>query len=86
VRGHLVPIPLNAIAEPARGGYRRFFGWTMSLLPLPRDWERARDVFARFAESDAERTPNDRDLLEAALDAYGLEHDDVAPLLVWALG
>jgi hypothetical protein len=34
---------LRALAEPARGGYRRLLAWTMALLPVPDDWDRARD-------------------------------------------
>ena len=37
---------VGAIAEPARGGYRRHFAWTMARLPVPDDWARARDVLA----------------------------------------
>ncbi|MGQ0640802.1 MAG: Eco57I restriction-modification methylase domain-containing protein, partial [Gemmatimonadaceae bacterium] len=35
---------LGALAEPARGGYRRFLAWTMALFPVPDDWARAREV------------------------------------------
>lgn len=77
---------LNAIAEPARGGYRRYFGWTLSLLPLPADWSRARDVLAPVGRDASRCPPSDHDLLDASLEAYGLEHDDVAPLIVWMLG
>ena len=66
---------LNAIAEPARGGYRRYLGWTVAQLPLPSDWSRARGVLgsARASEDDA--------LLAAVLEAYGLDHAAVADLL-----
>ncbi|HVX41439.1 MAG TPA: hypothetical protein VHB25_17875, partial [Gemmatimonadaceae bacterium] len=86
LNGPLARAWLNAIAEPARGGYRRYFGWTLSLLPLPRDWARARDVLGALGERAARSAPGDRELLDAALDAYELEHDDVAPLIAWALG
>src|SRR5207237_1522540 len=42
---------LAALAEPARGGYRRFLGWTMSLFPLPTDWRRTRDALAPIASA-----------------------------------
>jgi hypothetical protein len=42
----LIAAWLGLIAEPASGGYFRFMGWTMSLLPLPRDWTRARRILA----------------------------------------
>ena len=68
---------LNAFAEPARGGYRRYLGWTVSQLPLPRDWSRARAVLVNAARLD------DEDLLAAALDAYRVRRADVAALLEW---
>jgi len=73
----LVAAWLNAIAEPARGGYRRYLGWTVGLLPLPFDWHRARTILstARYADDDH--------LLDAALQAYRLTRDAVAPLLQW---
>lgn len=65
---------LNALAEPARGGYRRYLAWTVGLLPIPRDWQRARSLLADvFAAEDAE-------LDAAALEAYGLGPRDVAGL------
>lgn len=75
---------LNVIAEPARGGYRRYLGWTMSLFPLPIEWERARHELAplckRAMSGDA---PTDAELLAAALAAYELSLEDVQPLLSW---
>jgi hypothetical protein len=68
---------LNALAEPARGGYRRYLGWTVGQLPLPRDWTRARPIL--------ESAPHDSDerLLESVLSAYRLGYGDVAALLEW---
>jgi hypothetical protein len=77
---------LAALAEPARGGYRRFLGWTMALLPLPREWDRAREILAPVAAEiiRAQEPSRFRDpLLAAVLDAFGLLHSDVAPLLAW---
>jgi hypothetical protein len=68
---------LNAIAEPARGGYRRYLGWTVGLLPLPTDWARARTILS------AARRLDDESLLEAVLSAYRLVRTDVAALLEW---
>jgi hypothetical protein len=80
---------LAALAEPARGGYRRYLGWTMALFPIPRDWQRARDLLAPLA-AEIQRAPfpaSFRDeLLAAVLDAYGVRHVDVAPLLTWFSG
>jgi hypothetical protein len=66
---------LNALAEPARGGYRRYLGWTVGQLPLPRDWTRARDLLCalRGADEDA--------VTAGALRAYGVRHSEVAALL-----
>lgn len=71
---------LNAVAEPARGGYRRYLGWTMALLPLPRDWRTARTTLSDIALAQARR-PDAAALHAAVLDAYSLHPRDVAPLL-----
>jgi hypothetical protein len=84
LNGPLVSAWLNVVAEPARGGYRRYLGWTMSLLPLPADWERAREhlapIGARAMSGDA---PSDDDLLAGALNAYGVTLPEIQPLLSW---
>jgi N-6 DNA Methylase len=75
---------LDAIAEPARGGYRRYLGWTMSLLPVPREWSRVRGALASLGESGASgRAPSDQDLLEASLLAYGADRRTMAALIAW---
>jgi hypothetical protein len=75
---------LNAIAEPARGGWHRYLAWTVSLLPLPRDWDRARRALAPLAERALMgEIPDDEELLRAACRAYRLRRDDVAPLIAW---
>jgi hypothetical protein len=75
---------LNAAAEPARGGYRRYLGWTMSLLPVPSDWRRARKHLAPFGLRGAHgEPPSDHELLDACLAAYRLSFDDVAALVAW---
>ena len=75
---------LSVLAEPARGGYSRFMGWTVALFPLPADWPRARSLLAPIAEAAmAGVTPSDSELIGAVLDAYGISIDDVAPLLEW---
>jgi len=75
---------LNALAEPARGGWHRYLGWTVSLLPLPADWPRARGILAPIAErAMQESAPTDLELLDAVCRAYRLKHADVAPLLAW---
>ncbi|MDB4907849.1 MAG: hypothetical protein JWO05_2633 [Gemmatimonadetes bacterium] len=73
----LVDAFTRALAEPARGGWHRYLGWTMSLLPVPRDWPRARSVLVHARLDDPAQ------LLECSLDASGLALDAVAPLLEW---
>jgi hypothetical protein len=76
---------LNVIAEPARGGYRRYVGWTVSLLPLPRSWAKARETLAPFGQAMAAGlTTEPQDLFEATLAAYDLKAETVIPLLEWA--
>lgn len=75
---------LTLIAEPARGGYRRFLAWTVALLPTPHDWSRARDILAPLAQRAQQgRDPDAEELLEATLRAYHLHRSDVDPLLEW---
>lgn len=75
---------LNAIAEPARGGWRRYLAWTVGLLPLPRDWPRARDLLAPLAaRALLGNAPSSDELLSAACHAYRLRRADVSPLIAW---
>jgi hypothetical protein len=84
LNGPLAHAWLDALAEPARGGYRRFLGWTVSLLPVPRDWSRARRGLAPLgARATAHGGVSDVALLEAAADAYKVEQADVAALVAW---
>jgi hypothetical protein len=76
---------LNCIAEPARGGYHRYLGWTMSILPLPADWNHAIELLAPIASRAFEhRPPTPQQLQSIVLDAYRLSEDDVAALMKWA--
>jgi hypothetical protein len=71
---------LNALAEPARGSYRRYLGWTMGLLPVPRAWDAHAARLADVGRATARGA--DAAALEAAvLEAYGIGHDDVRELL-----
>jgi hypothetical protein len=75
---------LDALAEPARGGYRRYLAWTVALLPVPADWARARAILAPLARRAlAGAPPGDDELLATALDAYALHADTLAPLCEW---
>jgi N-6 DNA Methylase len=84
LNGPLVSAWLNVLAEPARGGYRRYLGWTVSLLPLPSEWEYARGLLAQVgSRAMSGDVPADTELLAAALDAYRLTLADIQPLLSW---
>jgi len=84
LNGPLVSAWLNVVAEPARGGYRRYLGWTVSLLPLPSDWGCAREHLAPLgARAMSGDVPSDDELLAAALHVYRLTLADIQPLLSW---
>jgi methylase of polypeptide subunit release factors len=75
---------LGVLAEPARGGYRRYMAWTVSLLPLPRDWDGARALLAPLAErATMGQPPGSAEVDAAVLRAYHVRPADVAPLLTW---
>jgi hypothetical protein len=77
---------LNSLAEPARGGYRRYLGWTLSLLPIPADWPRARALLAPIGERAMRGDITaDQEILNAVLDAYQLDLVHVHHLLNWAV-
>jgi hypothetical protein len=76
---------LALLAEPARGGYLRFMGWTMALLPLPSDWIGARSTLAPIGESASEgRPPRPEELTRAVLHSYGVSAAEVNALLQWS--
>ena len=63
----------------------RYMGWTVSLLPLPCDWKRARDILAPIAErAAANAPPTTEELLAAVLESYRLNVEDVRELLSWS--
>jgi hypothetical protein len=75
---------VGAVAEPARGGYRRHFAWTMARLPVPDDWARARDVLAPLGERGVRGDPaGASELVGAVLDAFRLRSRTMAPLVEW---
>jgi hypothetical protein len=67
---------LGAVAEPARGGYRRFLAWTVALLPIPRDWPTARRILAPLTPDTSPAL-----LTEAVARAYRLPPSALTPLL-----
>jgi hypothetical protein len=75
---------LNALAEQARGGYHRYLGWTVALMPVPLDWPAARRHLAPLAKAAMSDDPPGADaLLTASIRAYGLRESEVEPLLLW---
>jgi hypothetical protein len=77
---------LNSLAEPARGGYRRYLGWTLSLLPIPTNWSRARALLAPIGERAMRGdVSGDDEILTAVLDAYQLDLVQVRRLLRWTV-
>ena len=80
----LVSCWLSLIAEPARGGYHRYLGWTMAMLPIPRDWARARDVLAPLGREGVDGSPpSPHELLDRTVAAFRIRRCDVAPLVEW---
>ncbi len=77
---------LAAIAEPARGGYHRYLGWTMSRFPLPDDWARAVNILAPLARRALEgEPPSAPELADVTIRAYRVRPSDVAALMTWCL-
>lgn len=75
---------LAVLAEPARGGYHRYLGWTLAALPVPRDWRRAVEILAPVAHAALAGAPADECALDTAvLDAFGIPRSTVAPLSTW---
>lgn len=75
---------LDALAEPARGGFRRYLGWTVARLPLPEDWERARAVLSPLGirgVAGAEVAADE--LLDAVIGAYRLRPAVARALVEW---
>lgn len=76
---------LAILAEPARGGYRRYLGWTVAMLPIPLNWKEARNALADAARRAADgRIPAGDELTMLASRAYGLDAESVLPLLEWS--
>ena len=79
---------LDVLAEPARGGFRRFLGWTVASLPIPADWPRARRLLAplgrQIATTQAPGDDAQHDALDQAVaDAYDIPLRQLLPLLHW---
>jgi hypothetical protein len=73
---------LAAIAEPARGGYRRFLGWTCARLPVPRDWPRAVTLLAPVGRAAAAGVPPSAEALDAVVaECFGVRVEALAALI-----
>jgi SAM-dependent methyltransferase len=76
---------LAAIAEPARGGYHRYLGWTLARFPLPAEWARAVSILAPLTREALDGDPPDpATLTDAVIRAYRVRSVDVEPLLTWS--
>ncbi len=76
---------LDVLAEPARGGFRRYLGWTVATLPVPRDWTRARIPLASLGRRmvTGESIAVDESL-HVVSQAYGVTGTAVLPLIEWS--
>jgi len=75
---------LDALAEPARGGFRRYLGWTVARLPLPVDWDRARTLLAPIGlRGVAGETIGSDELLDAVTAAYRVRATLARALVEW---
>ena len=85
MRSALAAAWLDVLAEPARGGFRRYLGWTVATLPLPPDWHAARRLLTPLADAHARGTEiPDAAQHDIIAQAYGLRADALTPLLDWS--
>lgn len=74
----------EALAEPARGGFRRFMGWTVATLPIPDEWTTARLALAELSSRRLNgETIDECDETAIIANAYGIAPRQLAPLLAW---
>ena len=75
---------LDALAEPARGGFRRYLGWTVARLPIPHDWDRARELLAPLGRRGvAGEAVGGEELLDAVVAAYRVRASLARGLVEW---
>ncbi len=75
---------LDAIAEPARGGWRRFLGWTVAALPVPENWAASRVALANFNRTQRNGgAPCAEEHLAVVAAAYGIPLQSLLPLIHW---
>lgn len=74
----------DVLAEPARGGFRRFMGWTVASLPIPREWHTARNSLVRLARRrQAGESICADEHSTTVSDAYGIPMRHLEPLVRW---
>jgi hypothetical protein len=74
---------LGVLAEPARGGFRRFLGWTVAAMPIPHDWARTVRLLRPYGAALASASPDAPSHVSlAALDAAVLQAFQLPPLLI----
>jgi hypothetical protein len=74
----------EALAEPARGGFHRYLGWTVATLPIPADWPIARVALAELGRRRAQYTAGEPlEQTAVVADAYGIPLRQLEPLLHW---
>ena len=74
----------EALAEPARGGFRRYLGWTVATMPIPQHWLSARHTLAEYWKEHADGTARDPFEHSAVVaDAFGIPLRHLEPLLRW---
>jgi hypothetical protein len=75
----------EALAEPARGGFRRFMGWTVATLPIPRRWESARVALADLSRRrSAGHDVTTDEITDCVADVYEIPMQSLEPLLRWS--
>ena len=80
----LAAVWFQTLAEPARGGFRRFLGWTVATLPIPSNWPSARIALAQLGQRRAggEAVANEEaDVV--VTDAYDIPARHLDPLYRW---
>jgi hypothetical protein len=75
---------LDCLAEPARGGFRRYLGWTVASLPLPPDWPSARTTLANLGRRLSKESLSPDEHTDIVADIYGIPVARLHPLLEWA--
>lgn len=75
---------LDTLAEPARGGFRRYLGWTVSTLPVPQHWAVARNALAEIGRCSGRGIGVPIDIVNrVTANAFNIALGDVQALLEW---